>query len=76
MYAGVEKGVVEGFLVGYDGVQLLRHQFADDTFFFYYEKENSFRNLNEFLFFFQPILGLRINQWKNTIFEVSVSLQS
>lgn len=61
VYLEVENGVVEGFIVGSNGVQLSHLLFSGGTLFFCYDKEAPLRILMAFYPFFESNSGIMIN---------------
>lgn len=59
MDVGSHIAILEPFKVGMKEVALSYLQFADDTMFFCFGKEESFLILNHILEFFEAMSGLR-----------------
>lgn len=68
----IKGNVIVSFEVEVHRVPLSHLQFADDTLFFCFSKEDSFLMLNHVLAFFEEMIGLKINGRKAVLWQSTI----
>lgn len=66
-----EVGLIEGFVVGRDRVEISHLQFADGTLFFSSGDESKFLNFQVILQTFELVSGLKVNLGKCAIVGIN-----
>ncbi|XP_028121753.1 uncharacterized protein LOC114318966 [Camellia sinensis] len=68
-----DKGVIEGFVVGRDRIEVTHLQFADDTIFFSSKEENKVGCLLQVLRIFEIVSGLKVNLSKSSVVGINLN---
>ncbi|XP_028056784.1 uncharacterized protein LOC114260796 [Camellia sinensis] len=68
-----DKGVIEGFVVGRDGIVATHLQFADDTIFLSLKEESKVGSLLKILRIFEIVSGLKVNLSKSSVVGINLA---